>query len=116
MDILFGVIGCGIVAGRGPPVANSYPWPSTASPTQYAVAHGITGATWWSSSSRRASPNPVLIALGVALIMTILATRRRFGRSVFAIGGNPEAAVLARHQHPAGPSSDLRRVGVLSAV
>jgi D-xylose transport system permease protein len=38
--------------------------------------------------------NPVLIALGVAMMMTILATRRRFGRYVFAIGGNPEAAEL----------------------
>ncbi len=27
--------------------------------------------------------------------MTILATRRRFGRFVFAFGGNPEAAELA---------------------
>jgi D-xylose transport system permease protein len=37
---------------------------------------------------------PVLIALGVALIMTFVATRRRFGRYVYAIGGNPEAAEL----------------------
>jgi len=32
--------------------------------------------------------------LGVTLVMTFIATRRRFGRSVFAIGGNPEAAEL----------------------
>ncbi|HSK24793.1 MAG TPA: sugar ABC transporter permease [Egicoccus sp.] len=38
---------------------------------------------------------PVLIALGVALVMTFVATRRRFGRYVYAIGGNPEAAELA---------------------
>jgi D-xylose transport system permease protein len=37
---------------------------------------------------------PVLIAIGTALVMTIVATRRRFGRYVFAIGGNPEAATL----------------------
>ncbi|WP_052668693.1 sugar ABC transporter permease [Nitriliruptor alkaliphilus] len=37
---------------------------------------------------------PVLIALGVALVMTFIATRRRFGRYVYAIGGNPEAAEL----------------------
>jgi D-xylose transport system permease protein len=37
---------------------------------------------------------PVLIALGVALVMTFVATRRRFGRYVYAIGGNPEAAEL----------------------
>jgi D-xylose transport system permease protein len=38
---------------------------------------------------------PVLIAIVVAVVMTIIATRRRFGRNVFAIGGNPEAAELA---------------------
>lgn len=37
---------------------------------------------------------PVLIAVGIAIVMTFLATRRRFGRYVFAIGGNPEAAEL----------------------
>jgi len=38
--------------------------------------------------------NPVLIAIVVALIMTFVATRLSFGRYVFAIGGNPEAAEL----------------------
>jgi D-xylose transport system permease protein len=38
---------------------------------------------------------PVLIALGVAVVMTFIATRRRFGRYVYGIGGNPEAAELA---------------------
>ncbi|MBT8200982.1 MAG: sugar ABC transporter permease [Acidimicrobiia bacterium] len=38
--------------------------------------------------------NPVLIAILVALIMTFISTRISFGRYVFAIGGNPEAAEL----------------------
>jgi D-xylose transport system permease protein len=38
---------------------------------------------------------PVLIIIGVTLVMTFVATRLRFGRYVFAIGGNPEAAELA---------------------
>ena len=38
---------------------------------------------------------PVLIMIGVTLVMTFVATRLRFGRYVFAIGGNPEAAELA---------------------
>jgi D-xylose transport system permease protein len=38
---------------------------------------------------------PVLITIGVTVLMTFLATRRRFGRYVYAIGGNPEAAELA---------------------
>ena len=38
---------------------------------------------------------PVLIAIAVGIVMTFLATRTRFGRYVYAIGGNPEAAELA---------------------
>ncbi|MFM7444976.1 MAG: sugar ABC transporter permease, partial [Tabrizicola sp.] len=38
---------------------------------------------------------PVLIMIIVAIGMTILMTRTRFGRYVFAIGGNPEAAALS---------------------
>ena len=37
---------------------------------------------------------PVLIAIGVGLVVTFIAKRTRFGRYVFAIGGNPEAAEL----------------------
>jgi D-xylose transport system permease protein len=37
----------------------------------------------------------VLIAVAVGIVMTFIATRTRFGRYVFAIGGNPEAAELA---------------------
>lgn len=40
-------------------------------------------------------PIPVLIMLGVALAMNFLAGRTKFGRYVFAIGGNPDAALLA---------------------
>ena len=38
---------------------------------------------------------PVLIAVGTAIVMTFIATRRRFGRYVYGIGGNPEAAELS---------------------
>lgn len=38
---------------------------------------------------------PVLIMIAVAIFMTILMTRTRFGRYVLAIGGNPEAAALS---------------------
>ncbi len=36
-----------------------------------------------------------MIVIGVAIAMTFLATRRKFGRNVFAYGGNPDAAELA---------------------
>ena len=38
--------------------------------------------------------NPVVILVLVTLAVTYLARRRRFGRYVYAIGGNPEAAEL----------------------
>jgi D-xylose transport system permease protein len=38
---------------------------------------------------------PVLIAVGVGIAMTFIANRTTFGRYVYAIGGNPEAAELA---------------------
>ena len=37
----------------------------------------------------------MLIAIGVGIVMTFIATRRRFGRYAYGIGGNPEAAELA---------------------
>jgi len=38
---------------------------------------------------------PVLIALAVGVVMTFIASRTRFGRYVYAAGGNPEAAELS---------------------
>jgi len=40
-------------------------------------------------------PFPIILLIGVTLVMTWLATRRRFGRYVYAYGGNPDAAELA---------------------
>ena len=72
---------------------NSYYWPVNAA-RNYAQAHNIPvpdGGLQISSGFAI----PVLMALAVGLCMTFLATRTRFGRYVFAIGGNPEAALLA---------------------
>ncbi len=38
---------------------------------------------------------PIILLIGVTLVMSFIATRRRFGRYVYAYGGNPEAADLA---------------------
>jgi D-xylose transport system permease protein len=40
-------------------------------------------------------PYPILILIVVTLVMSFIATRRRFGRYVYAYGGNPDAAELA---------------------
>src|SRR4029077_3771827 len=73
-------------------VANHYYLPPALA-TQYAKDHGITEPAGGLLIPVRTSW-PVLIMIGVTLVMTIIATRRRFGRYVFAIGGNPEAAEL----------------------
>ena len=91
-DVTLGIAGSLAVAG-GVWVANSYPWPPVLAQT-YAQEHGIpipAGGLLIPTGIAI----PVLIAIGIAVGTTFLATRRRFGRYVFSIGGNPEAAELA---------------------
>jgi len=47
------------------------------------------------SETPRGIPVPVLILIGVVIVMTLLSRITRFGRYVFAMGGNPEAAALS---------------------
>jgi len=91
-EAVIGIVGVGVVMGAVW-VANSYAWPKGLA-TRYAQEQGITEPPGGLIIPTGIA-NPVLIALAVAAIMTVLATRRRFGRYVFAIGGNPEAAVLS---------------------
>jgi len=73
-------------------VANNYFWPDALA-HQYALEHHITEPPGGLQMPVGIA-NPVLIMIGVALVMTFITTRRRFGRYVFAIGGNPDAAEL----------------------
>jgi D-xylose transport system permease protein len=86
------LVGCGIVLGAVK-VLNSYYMPINLA-RKYAEANGIA----WPDAGLEISLGiaiPVLIALGIAIVMNFITNRTRFGRYVFAIGGNPEAAVLA---------------------
>ncbi|WP_246026266.1 sugar ABC transporter permease [Saccharospirillum alexandrii] len=74
-------------------VANAYPWPSRIA-ERYAQAEGIPIPEGGLVIAHGFAV-PVLIAVFVAVVMSFIATRTRFGRYVFAIGGNPEAAELA---------------------
>src|SRR5438128_1732859 len=74
-------------------VANSYHWPPGLA-TQYAVAHGIAEPAG-GLQIEAGIPIPLLIVIAVTIAMTFLSTRRRFGRDIFAYGGNPIAAELA---------------------
>lgn len=84
-EVTLGVLGSVAVLGAVW-IANSYFWPPELAKQQFGP------------SARPDIPVgiaiPVLLMLGVTLVMTFLTTRRRFGRYVFAIGGNPEAAEL----------------------
>jgi D-xylose transport system permease protein len=90
-EIAIAIVGCGAVIGFVW-VANSYPWPSQLA-TQYAQEHNITEPAGGLQISTGIA-YPVFILIGVTLVMTFVATRLRFGRYVFAIGGNPDAAEL----------------------
>jgi D-xylose transport system permease protein len=91
-DAVIAALACGAVLAAAA-IANAYPLP-----------HGT--ARRWAEANNIPWPEgglfvphgialPVLIAIVVGLTMTYLARRRRFGRYVFAIGGNPEAAELS---------------------
>ncbi len=91
-DMTLGVVGI-LVVLWAVAVANAYPWPSALA-AQYAADNGIAVPPGGLIIPTGIAI-PVLIAIGVIVVMHVLATRRQFGRHVYAIGGNPEAAVLA---------------------
>lgn len=91
-EIAIGAIGCGVVLAATA-VINSHPMPELLA-RKYAEENGIP----WPAGGLRISLGlaaPVLITIAVALVMQVIATRTRYGRYVYAIGGNPEAAELA---------------------
>jgi D-xylose transport system permease protein len=89
-EVLVGAVGIAVVIGLVA-YANAYLWPPGLV-TQYAREHGISPEGLRIESG---IPWPLLLVVGVAIVMTFIATRLKFGRSVFAYGGNPEAAELA---------------------
>ena len=91
-DAVIAALACGAVLGAAA-IANAYPLPAGTA-RRWAEANGIA----WPEGGLfipHGVALPVLIAVMVGLLMTFLAKRLRFGRYVFAIGGNPEAAELS---------------------
>lgn len=91
-EILIAAIGCGAVIATVM-MANSYALPA-------GIARRLVeakGGTWPEGGLviGHGLAVPVLVALAVGIAMTFLTNRLRFGRYVFAIGGNPEAAQLS---------------------
>jgi D-xylose transport system permease protein len=91
-EVLLGAFGVVAVLGIAAFINAIFLAPSLA--TQYAIERGITEPPGGLKVSA-GLPWPLIILLGVTLVMTFIATRRRFGRYVYAYGGNPDAAELA---------------------
>jgi len=91
-EVFLGGVACALIL-TAVSIANAYPWP-VGSVRRYAQANHIAVPESGLFISHGIAV-PVLIAIGVGVVMTFLATRTRFGRYVYAIGGNPEAAELA---------------------
>ena len=91
-EILIGVIGSAATLAAVA-VANAYYWPRGVV-KRYAEAEGIE-TPLEEIMIAHGLAIPVLIAIGAGVVVTFLATRTRFGRYIYAMGGNPEAADLA---------------------
>ncbi|MGH6763625.1 MAG: sugar ABC transporter permease [Phyllobacterium sp.] len=91
-EVFLATVGCALTLGAVA-FANAYPWPAGIV-RRYAEANNITipdGGLFIAHGIAI----PVLIAIAAGIVMTFITTRTRFGRYVFALGGNPEAAELA---------------------
>jgi D-xylose transport system permease protein len=92
LDVVLGVLACAVVLGAVL-VMNSYYLPENLA-IQYAEENNIP-IPEGGLQIPLGIPYPVLILVGVTLVMSFVTNRLRFGRYVFSIGGNPEAANLA---------------------
>jgi D-xylose transport system permease protein len=90
-EYLLGIGGCAVILGLVW-VANSYPLPPNVA-AEYAKEHGIPEPPGGLIIPTGVAI-PVVILILVAGAMAYLARRRKFGRYVYAIGGNPDAAEL----------------------
>lgn len=91
-EVLLGVVGCGAVLALAWFANNAF-WPKGLA-DQYAKDHNITPPAA-GLQIPVGFPYPIVLLIVITLVMTFIATRRRFGRYVYAYGGNPDAAELA---------------------
>ena len=92
-EILLGVVGCAAIIGIAWFANNNF-WPQgLADRVAAEQGWGPAPAGGWRIPT--GFPFPIALLIGVTLAMTWIATRRKFGRYVYAYGGNPDAAELA---------------------
>jgi D-xylose transport system permease protein len=113
LDVALGVFGCLVVLGAVW-VMNSYYLPENLA-AQYAEEHNIP-IPEGGLQIPLGIPYPVLILVGVTLAMSFIANRLRFGRYIFSIGGNPEAAVLAGIKTKRTIVKTFMTMGILVAI
>ena len=89
-EALLGIVGCGIILGLAWFANNAF-WPKGLA-DQYAADHNLNPQ---GLQIPVGFPYPIVLLIVVTLVMTFIANRRRFGRYVYAYGGNPDAAELA---------------------
>jgi D-xylose transport system permease protein len=92
-EVALAVVGCVAVVGISW-FANSNFWPQGLA-NRVALEQGWGPAPVDGWRIPTGFPLPIVLVIGVTLVMTWIATRRRFGRYVYAYGGNPDAAELA---------------------
>lgn len=133
-EITLAVVGGAVILGITA-VLNSYPWPFGVI-KQYAEANGLdipvgvadrAGAAICMEGEKvvrcvdglmkqTGYALPVMIAIAIGIVMTFVSTRTRFGRYVYAVGGNPEAAELAGINTKALTVKVFALMGALVAV
>lgn len=92
-EVALAVVGCAAVVGMSWFANNNF-WPQgLANRVALEQGWGPAPAGGWQIPT--GYPLPIVMVIGVTIVMTWMATRRRFGRYVYAYGGNPDAAELA---------------------
>lgn len=91
-EVLLGVVGCAAMLGLSWFANGNYLPPALA--TEYAQEHGIVEPEG-GLKVPAGYPLPIILLIAITVVMTWMARRRRFGRYVYAYGGNPDAAELA---------------------
>jgi D-xylose transport system permease protein len=92
-EVLLALVGCAAALGLAWFANNSF-WPE-------GLANRIAAEQNWGPAPEggwripAGFPFPIVLLIGVTLAMSWMANRRRFGRYVYAYGGNPDAAELA---------------------
>jgi D-xylose transport system permease protein len=112
-EIALGALGCAAMLGLAAFANGNYLPPGLA--TQYAQEHGITEPAG-GLKIPVGLPIPIILLIAVTVVMAWIATRRRFGRYVYAYGGNPDAADLAGINTRLTILKTFMLMGVLAAL